>query len=523
MNQQRRTHSGSEEGRAEIGVLPIRWCAYIIDLSLLAGPGMMVGAVLVDRVISRMREASTAGLQPNYELSFVIQALLNGVAPLLAWALFQLLLGIAYFSLFESSRLQATPGKLFLGLHVVNRDEERVGLDQAFVRGVARAASTFPFVVGTGLAVKLNHGATTAQHGTTVLIVSILLSLLLLAIHYPLAVFTRERQALHDLVAGTTVRIGRRMSRHETLARMAFVAPFCLCAGLVLSFLNPAQRSTATIPPASLVLPLGPLPGHTLARADWSSERARLALKAYNSDSSLMQQKIRRSGQAAIVYQSEIRIGMSVALANRMLGAPGILRLSRQVTRFTFPRFDPQSGPLPSLFADSTGHVVDTLGISADLGAQEKTRSNYEQALARVATPGQTGLYQVFHWNFPDGSSLRATFFKGSLLSKRPLGRRSLLRSRNAQPCEPTGIRAAPGCEDVFGDGIITPLIGRSCPILGTRTTLKLCGARGCQSTRTTTVACASSARKCALFQVEDADIAECLAAQARGDLIEDG
>jgi uncharacterized RDD family membrane protein YckC len=521
MSYQRRTHNSTATVDRRIGVLPLRWCAYIIDLSLLAGPGMLLGAFLVDRVIMRIREASLTGLQSGYELSFFIQTLLNGAAPLLAWALFQLLLGVAYFSLFEASKLRATPGKLFLGLQVVDREEDRIRFDQAFVRGVARAASTFPFVIGAGIAVKLHQGSANAQHVIGVLILSILASLILLMVHYVLAAFTRERQALHDVVAGTTVQIAGPMSYRETLARMACVAPFCLCAGLVLSYMTPNSRSSAT-PEASLVATsVAPLPPRGLKASDRAGLRGHLPVSPASQSGKPVKPRVSRSGRAAMFIQLELRTGMSLELVNRALGAPGILRLSRQVTRFNFPKVEASKQPPPSIFVDSADRVVGTMGVPTNLETPEQTRSTYETTIGSPAKPSLRGLYQIFQWNLPDGSSLRGSFFRGSLISKRASTRRSLVRSATPEPCEPVGTRPQQGCEDIFGDGGISPLMSRSCPIVKTRTTLKLCGTRGCQSIRKTTASCASDSRSCSLLQIEDVDVAECLAAQARGDITE--
>jgi len=47
----------------------------------------------------------------------------------LSWLLYRLIVEWLYFALFESSSLQATPGKMALGIVVTNMDGERVGLE----------------------------------------------------------------------------------------------------------------------------------------------------------------------------------------------------------------------------------------------------------------------------------------------------------------------------------------------------------------------------------------------------------
>lgn len=77
---------------------------------------------------------------------------------------------IAYFSLFESSSMQATPGKMALGIVVTNAQGGRIGLGRAIGRNCAR------FISG-----------------------------LFLGLGYVICGFTDLRQAAHDLIAGTLV------------------------------------------------------------------------------------------------------------------------------------------------------------------------------------------------------------------------------------------------------------------------------------------------------------------------------
>lgn len=81
------------------------------------------------------------------------------------------LLPALYFVLFESSRLQATPGKLLCRLRVVTLSGERISLPRAVVRFAVKAFISFPFLY---------------------------IGVLMVA-------FTRRKQGLHDLIAGTLV------------------------------------------------------------------------------------------------------------------------------------------------------------------------------------------------------------------------------------------------------------------------------------------------------------------------------
>lgn len=77
---------------------------------------------------------------------------------------------LLYFTILESSAKQATFGKQFLGLKVVDMNGRRISVMHAFGRNVAK-----------------------------------ILSGLLLCVGYILAAFTIKKQALHDLIAKTIV------------------------------------------------------------------------------------------------------------------------------------------------------------------------------------------------------------------------------------------------------------------------------------------------------------------------------
>jgi len=104
--------------------------------------------------------------------ALIITATLAGILPDRAPQLSAIVL-VGYFlycSLLESSRWQATVGKHLLGLKVTSHRGERIGFGRAAARFVAK-----------------------------------LLSGLTLCLGYLLFFFTKRRQALHDLIAGTLV------------------------------------------------------------------------------------------------------------------------------------------------------------------------------------------------------------------------------------------------------------------------------------------------------------------------------
>jgi uncharacterized RDD family membrane protein YckC len=75
-----------------------------------------------------------------------------------------------YHAKMQSSPRQATYGKIFMGLQVTGLNGERISFAQATGRHFAKFLSTFPLMVG-----------------------------------FMIAPFTRRKQALHDMVAGTLV------------------------------------------------------------------------------------------------------------------------------------------------------------------------------------------------------------------------------------------------------------------------------------------------------------------------------
>lgn len=80
------------------------------------------------------------------------------------------LVALLYKPFFESSRLQATPGKALLGLCIVNGSDDRITFKQAFIRYIASFISSA--VLGIG---------------------------------YIMAAFTERKQTLHDMIANTYV------------------------------------------------------------------------------------------------------------------------------------------------------------------------------------------------------------------------------------------------------------------------------------------------------------------------------
>jgi uncharacterized RDD family membrane protein YckC len=77
---------------------------------------------------------------------------------------------VLYFTFMESSKLQATVGKMALGLIVTDMNGNKLDFGKAFIRNLCRIISNLTLLIG-----------------------------------YIIAGFTEKRQALHDIIAGTLV------------------------------------------------------------------------------------------------------------------------------------------------------------------------------------------------------------------------------------------------------------------------------------------------------------------------------
>jgi uncharacterized RDD family membrane protein YckC len=135
----------------------LRFCAAIIDgiiwWLLLTGLDMVVG---VERTV--FGPARYHNNSPAFALV------------LLGLALVKLALPWLYFALLESSRLQATLGKMAVGIIVTDLGGQRIGFGRATGRFFAKWLSYLTFCIG-----------------------------------FMLAGWTRQKQALHDMIVGTLV------------------------------------------------------------------------------------------------------------------------------------------------------------------------------------------------------------------------------------------------------------------------------------------------------------------------------
>lgn len=128
-----------------------------------------VGLQTIHSVVTRTTVEQKGGAQPRTSTSSSLTVSPSPVAFALLFALWLL-----YTSVLESSRLQATLGKLAMFIRVADDEGRRVTLPRALARNALKLISAFPLCIG-----------------------------------YLMAGWTAKKQALHDMLAGCTVEVAR--------------------------------------------------------------------------------------------------------------------------------------------------------------------------------------------------------------------------------------------------------------------------------------------------------------------------
>ena len=147
----------------------LRFGAWVIDYIILMVPftaislSMGLGAAM-SQLLSQMETDQQAA----------IEAYAIAIKPI---TFVLLVIGFAYYAFFESSKWQATPGKMAVGIRVTDVDGNRLGIGRAAGRNAVRLANAFTFFVPL--------------------------------VFYVTAAFTQRKQGVHDLLASTYVVMGR--------------------------------------------------------------------------------------------------------------------------------------------------------------------------------------------------------------------------------------------------------------------------------------------------------------------------
>ena len=147
----------SEKGSIYYAGFWRRFAAILIDSIILA-----IGETIIGVIFGFMIGAFLVGMELDID---TIQAITVVFAYILG-----LVLNWLYFTLFESSSKQATPGKMALGIVVTDLNGERISFGRANVRYWSKIVSALILLIG-----------------------------------YIMAAFTEKKQALHDIIAGTLV------------------------------------------------------------------------------------------------------------------------------------------------------------------------------------------------------------------------------------------------------------------------------------------------------------------------------
>lgn len=145
-----------------------RFLALIID-SILIG---VIRSILVIPILAAVGLSFVSDFQnlDTADSSDIIAMVAAIFAAAMAMAAISSVISILYFSFLESSKYQASVGKLALGLIVVDLDGNRIDFGKALLRNIGKLVSAFILFIG-----------------------------------YIMAGFTDKKQALHDMIASTLV------------------------------------------------------------------------------------------------------------------------------------------------------------------------------------------------------------------------------------------------------------------------------------------------------------------------------
>jgi len=147
----------------------LRFGAWVIDYLILMVPFTIISlsmglGVAMTKLLSQMESDQTAA----------ISAYAVAVQPI-TYVL--LVIGFVYYAAFESSKWQATPGKMAVGIRVTDTEGKRISVGRAAGRNAIRLVNAFTFLVPM--------------------------------VFYVTAAFTQRKQGVHDLLASTYVLTGR--------------------------------------------------------------------------------------------------------------------------------------------------------------------------------------------------------------------------------------------------------------------------------------------------------------------------
>ncbi|HCM75692.1 MAG TPA: RDD family protein [Cytophagales bacterium] len=146
----------------------LRFVAYIIDYILIWVVQAFIAIPILGMV--GISFASRAGDMSTMDEGEMLGMFAGIMAAAGATALLTTILVILYFTLMESSKYQATVGKLALGLIVTDENGEKLDMVKALIRNLSKILSSMILLIG-----------------------------------YIMVGFTEKKQGLHDIIAKTLV------------------------------------------------------------------------------------------------------------------------------------------------------------------------------------------------------------------------------------------------------------------------------------------------------------------------------
>lgn len=245
----------------------LRFFAWLVDLTILGiafaavdfAIRRITGLALLSYVVSLVDRGWTGAGGAMLALLAVVVAWL--LVPVAVYLLCQVL-GLVYYTLFEASAARATPGKTLFALRVVDAHGDQVSWGRALARQVLKFAALLPAAFTAGyLLLALGRSGLEAPSvaASTFFGLTVILAPLLFAIFYGMAGWTKDGQALHDMLSGCFVTRAQEMPAGRKLALAATaVGAFLLVQVAVPAIWNvrdAGARIAARAPEASPAAP----------------------------------------------------------------------------------------------------------------------------------------------------------------------------------------------------------------------------------------------------------------------------
>ncbi|QWT19773.1 RDD family protein [Bacillus sp. NP157] len=160
----------------------LRFGAWVIDYIIITIP-----ATFIAMAMGFQHAITTLFAQLETDQAAAMAQYMEEVRPI---SYVVLVIGFAYYVLFEASKWQATPGKLAVGIRVTNTEGQRLTMSRALGRNLIRLANAVPFI-----------------------------AVFLPLVFYVTAAFSERKQGIHDMLAGTYVLTGRADARAPVAPR----------------------------------------------------------------------------------------------------------------------------------------------------------------------------------------------------------------------------------------------------------------------------------------------------------------